>query len=50
MAGRDVFHFGGFTLEVRERRLFRGTDIVRLSPKAYEVLVALVSEPGRRMS
>jgi DNA-binding winged helix-turn-helix (wHTH) protein len=44
---REVFHFDEFTLDVRERRLLRGTEAVRLSPKAYDVLVALVRQRGR---
>jgi DNA-binding winged helix-turn-helix (wHTH) protein/Tfp pilus assembly protein PilF len=43
----EIFHFDKFTLDVRERRLLRGTEAVRLSPKAYDVLVALVRERGR---
>jgi DNA-binding winged helix-turn-helix (wHTH) protein len=44
MAGNETFHFDDFTLDVRERRLLRGTEAVRLSPKAYGVLVALVQQ------
>ena len=43
----EVFHFDEFTLDVRERRLLRGTEAVRLSPKAYDLLVALVQQRGR---
>jgi DNA-binding winged helix-turn-helix (wHTH) protein len=43
----EVFHFDEFTLDVRERRLLRGKESVRLSPKAYDVLVALVQQRGR---
>src|SRR5262249_25936643 len=43
----EIFHFDEFTLDVRERRLLRGTEAVRLSPKAYDVLVALVRQRGR---
>ena len=43
----EVFHFDEFTLDVRERRLRRGAEAVRLSPKAYDVLVALVQQRGR---
>jgi DNA-binding winged helix-turn-helix (wHTH) protein/uncharacterized protein HemY len=43
----EVFHFDEFTLDVQERRLLRGTEAVRLSPKAYDVLVALVRQRGR---
>jgi DNA-binding winged helix-turn-helix (wHTH) protein len=43
----EIFHFDEFTLDVRERRLLRGTEAVRVSPKAYDVLVALVRQRGR---
>ena len=43
----EVFHFDEFTLDVRERRLLRGAEVVRVSPKAYDVLVALVQQRGR---
>src|SRR5262252_9269139 len=46
MASGETFHFDKFTLDVRERRLLRGGDVVRLSPKAYDVLVALVRQRG----
>ena len=46
MANSETFHFDEFTLDVRERRLLRGGDVVRLSPKAYDVLVALVRQRG----
>lgn len=47
MASRGVFHFDEFALDVGERRLLRGTEAVRLSPKAYDVLVLLVRQSGR---
>src|SRR5579862_3462241 len=47
MAGREVFHFDDFALDVGERRLLRGSETVRLSPKAYDVLVLLVRLSGR---
>ena len=47
MATSEVFHFDEFTLDVRERRLMRGTEAVRLPPKAYDMLVALVEQRGR---
>ena len=46
MASSETFHFDEFTLDVRERRLLRGTEAVRLPPKAYDVLVALVQQRG----
>jgi DNA-binding winged helix-turn-helix (wHTH) protein len=45
--GSEVFHFGEFTLDVRERKLQRGTDAVHLAPKAFDVLVALLRHPAR---
>jgi DNA-binding winged helix-turn-helix (wHTH) protein len=47
MASSETLHFDEFTLEVRERRLLRGGDVIRLSPKAYDVLVELVRQRGR---
>jgi DNA-binding winged helix-turn-helix (wHTH) protein len=39
MASGETFRFDEFTLEVRERRLLRGGDVVHVAPKAYDVLV-----------
>src|SRR5215467_159676 len=50
MTSREVFRFGEFTLDVRERRLLRGAEVVRLSPKAHDVLVELVRQEGRLMT
>src|SRR5690242_21688270 len=47
MASREAFHFDEFALDVGERRLLRGTETVRLSPRAYDVLVVLVRQWGR---
>ena len=47
MVGGERFLFGGFTLDVENRRLSHGPDVVQLSPKAFEVLVALVRAAGR---
>jgi len=41
----EVYEFGGFRLEVTERRLTRGTLRVHLAPKTFDVLVALVRRP-----
>ena len=45
-----MFLFGEFTLDVRERKLQRGTVAVHLAPKAFEVLVALLRHPARLVS
>jgi len=50
MFNREVFRFGEFTLDVGERRLLRGVEVVRLSPKAHDVLVELVRQEGRLMT
>ena len=50
MSHREVFHFGEFTLDVPERRFRRGTDAVRLAPKAFDLLVALLRHSGRLVS
>ena len=46
MAPQEIYRFGPFTLDVPERRLLSGTGAVRLSPKAFDVLTALVQQPG----
>lgn len=46
MARGEAFHFGDCTLDVAERQLLRSATVVRLSPKAFDVLVALVRHPG----
>ena len=45
MPRRDVFHFGDFTLDVKSDGC-SAVPLVRLSPKAFDVLVALVREAG----
>ena len=47
MAGREVYEFGEFTLDVGERRLTKLGQAIALAPKAYDVLVALVRNGGR---
>jgi DNA-binding winged helix-turn-helix (wHTH) protein len=42
--------FGNCTLDIGARRLFRGRDEVRLSPKAFETLRVLVENRPRAMS
>jgi DNA-binding winged helix-turn-helix (wHTH) protein/Tfp pilus assembly protein PilF len=46
MARGEAFHFADCTLDVGERQLRRSDTVVRLSPKAFDVLVALVRHPG----
>ncbi len=50
MAMREVYQFGEFTLAVDERRLSRGEAPVHLPPKAHDLLVMLVQQPGRLLT
>ena len=43
---REVYEFGGFTLDVGERRLSNAEGAIALAPKAFDLLVALVRRPG----
>ena len=42
----ERYVFGGFTLDVPERRLSRGATPIQLSPKTFDVLLALVRQAG----
>lgn len=44
------FQFGDFTLDDDRRQLLAGDKVVHLSPKAYELLKALVEERPRALS
>src|SRR5580765_2455994 len=50
MPPREVYEFGEFRLDVQERRLSRGHASIPLSPKAFDILVALVRRAGRLTS
>ncbi len=43
----ERYEFGGFALDVFERRLTQGSRAVALAPKAFDVLVGLVRHGGR---
>ena len=43
----DVYEFGPFRLETKERRLLRNGRPVRLRGKVLDTLCVLVSQPGR---
>jgi DNA-binding winged helix-turn-helix (wHTH) protein/Tfp pilus assembly protein PilF len=43
----ETYEFGGFVLDLAERRLSRGDRAIPLEPKTYELLVALVQHAGR---
>jgi DNA-binding winged helix-turn-helix (wHTH) protein/TolB-like protein/Tfp pilus assembly protein PilF len=40
------YGFGAFRLDTAERLLLRGGEVVPLTPKAFDVLVVLVEQPG----
>ncbi len=43
----SVYAFGPFRLDARQRLLFRGSEVVSLTPKAAETLLALVAQHGQ---
>ena len=43
----ERYRFGDFALDISDRRLMHGPCPVRLAPKTYDVLVALVRRSGR---
>jgi pimeloyl-ACP methyl ester carboxylesterase/DNA-binding winged helix-turn-helix (wHTH) protein len=44
---RSVYRFGPFCLDVRERRLSRGPDLIPLRGKVFDTLSVLVANAGR---
>jgi serine/threonine-protein kinase len=44
---RRFYEFGPFRLDPNRHRLFRGDELVPLSPKAIEMLILLVQNPGK---
>ena len=44
------YEFDSFRVDVDERRLIRGTDVVPLTPKVFDVLLALVESPGHTIT
>jgi TolB-like protein/DNA-binding winged helix-turn-helix (wHTH) protein/Tfp pilus assembly protein PilF len=49
MSGQEtpVYQFGPFVLDASKRRLLRDGEVVRLTPKAFETLLALVEMRGK---
>ena len=44
---RHFYEFGPFRVDVSERLLLRGEDVVALTPKAFEMLLVLLESSGR---
>src|SRR5688572_16859686 len=45
-----VYAFGRFQLDAGKRLLFEGDDVITLTPKAFDTLLALVENRGSVMS
>ena len=43
---QELYEFGPFRLEPAERKLLRGSEVVALTPKAFDTLVVLVRNGG----
>jgi len=46
----ETYVFDDFTLDVTERRLVRGSAVVALEPKTFDVLAAFARQPGRLLT
>lgn len=46
----QVYLFGPFSLNVRERLFLRGAEVISLSPKVFDTLVVLVENAGHALS
>src|SRR5690348_8807277 len=44
---KDFYQFGPFRLDAVKRRLWRDGELVKLTPKAFETLLALVEKRGQ---
>ena len=49
-AEQDVYEFGDFCLDIPARKLTRGTDEIKLSPKEFKLLELFVKKPGRALT
>jgi DNA-binding winged helix-turn-helix (wHTH) protein/Flp pilus assembly protein TadD len=47
--GKELYEFGSFRLDAAEGHLLRNGEPVPLTPKAFDVLLALVEQSGRLM-
>ena len=43
---KGLYEFGPFRLDVDERLLLRAGEVVPLTPKAFDLLLALIAQPG----
>jgi eukaryotic-like serine/threonine-protein kinase len=47
MNGGEIYRFGAFELDTGQQQLLRDGDVIPLQPKAFEILVILVSNSGQ---
>lgn len=47
---KHLYQFGSFSVDVREGLLRRGEELVPLTPKAFETLLALIENSGHMLS
>lgn len=47
---KQVYEFGPFRVDPLKRRLLRGGDVVPLTPKAFDILLALLARQGEVLS
>ena len=46
----EIYVFGDFTLDATGRSLSHGDTVIRLAPKAHDLLMALVRQAGRLLT
>lgn len=47
---KEIYEFGGFRLDAREKILTRGGEPVEIAPKGFELLCVFLQNPGRLLS
>src|SRR5438309_6686490 len=47
LQGLEIYEFGPFRLDGKERTLRRGTEVVTLTPKVFDLLLLLVENGGK---
>jgi DNA-binding response OmpR family regulator len=45
-AAENRFRFAGVEIDLASRRVYRGSELIDLSPKAYDLLIALMNRRG----
>src|SRR6185369_1190065 len=50
VSSRKLYRFGRYSVDVGERLLFDGTDIISLTPKVFDTLLFLIENVGHVLS